>query len=286
MFVRPLDALEPVPILTTAAYIRGMFPSPDGRWFGFIENNFTLKKIPTSRWRTVTVGDDGRTITRRGVGTGRHDRIRDRRTRHRAPARGVGGGAGDGADAPESRARWSRSRAARYGCRRSQRALHDSLRDEAGSTRRRSRFSILPREPAHRTRGRLRRALRGEWTPGVCRGRRACGRRASISSRLETQGAPVEVLRPVIIDALGASAEFDIAARWHAGLFARRDLQQYRAPVWVDRQGQRNTDTCAAGALSASPALAGRQAPRRESSGGRETSTSGSWRGPGRPQSA
>ena len=45
ILVRPLDALEPVAILTTAAYIRGMFPSPDGRWFGYIENNFTLKKI-------------------------------------------------------------------------------------------------------------------------------------------------------------------------------------------------------------------------------------------------
>jgi hypothetical protein len=55
VFVRPLDALEPVAILTTAAYVRGMFPSPDGRWFAFIENNFTLRKIPTSGGSPVTV---------------------------------------------------------------------------------------------------------------------------------------------------------------------------------------------------------------------------------------
>jgi eukaryotic-like serine/threonine-protein kinase len=55
MFVRPLDALEPVPILSTAAYIKGLFASPDGRWFGFIENNFTLRKIPTAGGAPVTV---------------------------------------------------------------------------------------------------------------------------------------------------------------------------------------------------------------------------------------
>ena len=55
ILVRPLDALEPVPILTTAAYLRGLFPSPDGQWFAYVENNFTLRKISAAGGPPTTV---------------------------------------------------------------------------------------------------------------------------------------------------------------------------------------------------------------------------------------
>jgi hypothetical protein len=45
VLIRRPDVLEPLPIYTTASFIRGTFPSPDGRWIGFIENNFTLMKV-------------------------------------------------------------------------------------------------------------------------------------------------------------------------------------------------------------------------------------------------
>jgi serine/threonine-protein kinase len=48
ILVRPMNALEPVPILTTASWLRGIFPSPDGRWLAFFENAFTLEKVPAA----------------------------------------------------------------------------------------------------------------------------------------------------------------------------------------------------------------------------------------------
>ena len=43
IFIRALDALDPVAIATSSG-ARGVFVSPDGRWVGFIENT-TLKKV-------------------------------------------------------------------------------------------------------------------------------------------------------------------------------------------------------------------------------------------------
>jgi Tol biopolymer transport system component len=57
-------------------------------------------------------------------------------------------------------------------------------------------------------------------------------------SRLETQGTPVEVLRSVIIDTVGATPEFDIARdgtlAYPRGGTSSNDV----VPVWVDRQGR------------------------------------------------
>ena len=52
---RSLDSLESTPIFTTAAYLRGVFPSPDGRSLAFIENSFTLRRIPAAGGTPVTV---------------------------------------------------------------------------------------------------------------------------------------------------------------------------------------------------------------------------------------
>jgi Tol biopolymer transport system component len=45
ILVRPIDALEAVPILTTPSYVTGVFPSPDGQWIAYIDNRFTLRRI-------------------------------------------------------------------------------------------------------------------------------------------------------------------------------------------------------------------------------------------------
>jgi serine/threonine protein kinase/Tol biopolymer transport system component len=55
ILVRAMDGLDAGPILTTTAYLRGLFPSPDGRWLGFVENNFTLRKVSTTGGPAVTI---------------------------------------------------------------------------------------------------------------------------------------------------------------------------------------------------------------------------------------
>ena len=52
---RPLDSLESTSVFTTTAYLRGIFPSPDGRSLAFIENSFTLRRIPAAGGTPVTV---------------------------------------------------------------------------------------------------------------------------------------------------------------------------------------------------------------------------------------
>jgi serine/threonine protein kinase/Tol biopolymer transport system component len=47
LFVRALDALDPVPI-ASGVLLRGPFVSPNGQWVGFFENNTTLKKVAIS----------------------------------------------------------------------------------------------------------------------------------------------------------------------------------------------------------------------------------------------
>ena len=55
IMVRRMDTLDAVPIYTTAAYIRGMFPSPDGLWLAFIENSLTLRKVSIAGGPAVTI---------------------------------------------------------------------------------------------------------------------------------------------------------------------------------------------------------------------------------------
>ena len=53
LFVRALDALEPVAIFAGAP--RGPFVSPDGQWIGFVDNGDTLKKVAVTGGPAVTL---------------------------------------------------------------------------------------------------------------------------------------------------------------------------------------------------------------------------------------
>jgi serine/threonine-protein kinase len=53
LFVRALDALEPVAVFTGAP--RGPFVSPDGQWIGFVEGTISLKKVAVTGGPAVTL---------------------------------------------------------------------------------------------------------------------------------------------------------------------------------------------------------------------------------------
>jgi eukaryotic-like serine/threonine-protein kinase len=60
LFVRALDALEPVAVFTGAP--RGPFVSPDGQWIGFTDSNTVLKKVAVTGGPVVTLATlDGST---------------------------------------------------------------------------------------------------------------------------------------------------------------------------------------------------------------------------------
>jgi serine/threonine-protein kinase len=72
LFVRALDALEPVSVFTGNP--RGPFVSPDGRWIGFVDGGNTLKKVAVTGGPAVTVTTvDGPTA--RGATWGPDDTI-------------------------------------------------------------------------------------------------------------------------------------------------------------------------------------------------------------------
>jgi serine/threonine protein kinase len=248
IFVRRLEALEPVAVLTTAAYIRGMFPSPDGRWLGYVENNFTLRKIPTSGGAPVTVLTmDGPS---RGAAWGTDDTIVFATG---APETGLqrvasGGGtvsvltrpARDRGEVDHVQPAWlpgGRSLlftilTARGGLEAAKVAILDLA---SGATR-----TVL--EGGHAARyvdsGHLVYAAAGAlWAT-----------RFDLS-RLETRGAPVEVLRSVATGATGATADFDIARDGTLAYLGTAPSNTNRfVPVWVDREGRETP-------LPASPGL-------------------------------
>ena len=53
LFVRALDALEPVAVFTGAP--RGPFVSPDGQWIGFVDSSSVLKKVAVTGGPAVTL---------------------------------------------------------------------------------------------------------------------------------------------------------------------------------------------------------------------------------------
>jgi serine/threonine-protein kinase len=246
ILVRPLAALEPVAILTTAAYIRGMYPSPDGRWLAFVENNFTLKKIPTAGGVPVTVATmDGPS---RGAAWGADDTIvfasgAPDTGLQRVPA---GGGSvtvltrpvparGEldhvqPAWLPGGRSVLFTILAARGGFEAAKVAILDLA---TGTTR-----TVL--EGAYGARyvdtGHLVYAAGGAlWAM-----------RFDLS-RLETQGSPVEVVKSVIIDTVGAATEVDIASDGTLAYLRGAASSNVVVPVWVDRKGRET-------ALAAPPA--------------------------------
>ena len=60
LFVRALDALEPVAIASGKA-LRGPFVSPDGQWVGFLDGVITLRKVSITGGPPITLAtlDDG-----------------------------------------------------------------------------------------------------------------------------------------------------------------------------------------------------------------------------------
>jgi serine/threonine protein kinase/Tol biopolymer transport system component len=237
IFVRPLDALEPVAIMTTAAFIRGMYPSPDGRWFAYIENNFTVKKVSTSGGSAVTVVImDGPS---RGAAWGPDDTIAFATG---APDTGVqlvaaGGGSVTVLTRPDH-----------------ERGEADHVQPAWLPGGRSLLFTIVP------TRGGLDAAkvavfdLETKTTRTVLEGGygaryvpnghivyAASGALWAASfdlSRRQTTGAPVEVVRPLTVGVVGAAAEFDVAENGTLA-YSRGAISSDRlVPVWVDREGR------------------------------------------------
>ena len=276
IFVRPLDALEPVVILTTAAYIRGLYPSPDGRWFGYIENNFTLKKISTA---------GGAPVTGHWSSMARHAGWRgDRTTRscsaqaHPKPVFSASRPAAG--RSPCSRVRTTNAvRRITFSRRGSPTAeaccSRFSLR-EAVSMRRRSRFSIW-RAATHARYSKARTPRATSRAGTSCMRRPAAyGRTRFDLSRLETQGTPVEQLAGPRHPDGRRGRRVRYRRRWHAGVLARRDRQPSGESCVGRSAGARDTVTGAAGRLPPSTACSGRQARRgRSHRAARETSTSG-----------
>jgi tRNA A-37 threonylcarbamoyl transferase component Bud32 len=236
ILVRRLDALEPVAVLTTAAFIKGMYPSPDGWWFGYIENNFVFRKIPTTGGAPVTVltmdgpsrgaawGPDNTIVFATGApGTGLQRvasgggavRVLTRPDHDRGEADHV-----QPAWLPGGRSVLFTILSARGGLDAAKVAILDLA---TGATR-------IVLEGGYAARyvdsGHLVYAAAGAvWAT-----------RFDLS-RLETQGAPVEVLRSVAIQTAGAGAVFDIARNGTLA-YASGASSNRVVPVWVDRNAR------------------------------------------------
>jgi serine/threonine-protein kinase len=72
LFVRALDALEPVAIFKGAP--RGPFVSPDGQWVGFVDNNTVMKKVAITGGPAVTLSSTD-SSTPRGAAWSQDDTI-------------------------------------------------------------------------------------------------------------------------------------------------------------------------------------------------------------------
>ena len=57
IFLRPLDALAPLPLVTVTRgfELRGLAISPDDRWLAYIENSFTLRKVALTGGPSITL---------------------------------------------------------------------------------------------------------------------------------------------------------------------------------------------------------------------------------------
>jgi serine/threonine-protein kinase len=253
LFVRPLDALDPAVILTTAAYIRGTFPSPDGRWIGYVENNFTLKKISIAGGAPVTVVEfDG-------------------------PSRGVAWGPGDTIVFGTGASGTGLQRVASSGGAVTVLTRPNRERGEADHVQptwlpggRSVLFTIMPARGGLEmakvavldlASGQTRTVLEGAYAARYVESGHLVYESAGSLwvtrfdlSRLETQGTPVEQLRDVTIERLAAAPDFDIAGGtlvYSRGATASRRV----SPVWVDRQG-RETPLSAPAASYRHPRLA------------------------------
>jgi serine/threonine-protein kinase len=58
LFVRPLDQLEPIPLVRGSG-LRNPFVSPDGQWVGFYDGNVAMRKVPVTGGPAVLVAQLG-----------------------------------------------------------------------------------------------------------------------------------------------------------------------------------------------------------------------------------
>jgi serine/threonine-protein kinase len=237
MLVRPLDALEPVAIVTTAAFIRGIFPSPDGEWFGYIENAFVLRKVSATGGPSLTL------LTMDG------------------PSRGAAWGPDDAIVFATGASETGLQRVSANGGPVTVLTRPDRERGEADHVNpvwlpdgRRLLFTIVPTQGGRGlpsiavldlATGLWRTLLEGGYGARyVDSGHLVYGADGALWATrfdlkgLATQSARREVLRPVSVGGLGAVAEFDIASNG-ALAYSRGALSQdNRVPVWVDRDGR------------------------------------------------
>jgi eukaryotic-like serine/threonine-protein kinase len=223
--------------LTTAAFIRGIFPSPDGRWFGYVENIFTLKKIPTTGGAPVTiVAMDGPS---RGAAWGPDDTIVFATGAPQTGLQRVSSGGGpvsvltrpnhERGEADHVQPAWlpgGRS------------LLFTILAEQGGLDA--AKVAILDLAT-----GATRTVLEGGYAARYvgsghlvyAAGGALWGARFDLS-RLETRAAPIELLRPLAIGTTGAAAEFDIAANGTLAYSRGTISDEVKVPVWVDREGR------------------------------------------------
>jgi serine/threonine-protein kinase len=236
ILVRRLDALDATPILTTATYLRGAFPSPDGQWLAFIENSFTLRKVAIAGGPAATIvqmdgpsrgaswGSDGTIVFATGATDTGIQQV------------AASGGAvtvltrpnREGGEADHLHPVWLPGG----------RAVLFTIRPARGGINE-SRIAVLDLNT--RT---WRTVLEGGYGARYVQSGHlvyaATGALWAIRfdlSQLKTDGAPVEVLRPVPVGSIGAVAHFDVASDGTLAYprDARSDADAH-VPVWVDRQ--------------------------------------------------
>jgi hypothetical protein len=214
-----------------------MFPSPDGRWFGYIEDAFTLRKISAAGGPPVTV------VVMDG------------------PSRGAAWGPDDTLVFATGATDTGLQRVAASGGPVTVLTRPDREHGEYDHVHpvwlpggRGLLFTILPEQGGLDAAkvavldlgtGRWRTVLEGHAARYVDSGHLVYAATGALwatrfdLARLEPRGAPVEVLRPVGIGPLGGTAEFDIASSGTLAYSRDIVIEGSRVqPVWVDRQGR------------------------------------------------
>jgi serine/threonine-protein kinase len=238
ILVRRMDAFDAVPILTTATYLRGAFPSPDGQWLAFVENSFTLRKVSIAGGPPATVlqmdgpsrgvewGPDGTIV----FATGATDTGLQQVAASGGPATVLTRPDRERGEADHLNPAWLPGG----------RALLFTIRSATGGLND-SRVAVLDLS-ARTWHTVVEGGYGARYVPSghlVYAATDALWAIRFDLSRLRTDGAPVEVLRPVPVGSLGAVAHFDVAQDGTLA-YPRDALGEgaARVPVWVDRHGR------------------------------------------------
>ena len=237
ILVRSMDSLQPQTILMSPGYLRGLFPSPDARWFGFIDNIFSLRKIPVTGGPAVTV------------------------TTLDGPSRGATWGPGDSIVFATASIETGLQQVSASGGIVNVLTRPDRARGEADHVQpswlpdgRGVLFTVLPQTGGpEAAKVAVFEVASRKWhtVVEVGYGARyvdtghlvyaAAGALWAVRfdlSRLATVGEPIEVLKPIVSSGTAAVAQFDVASN---GTFvypqnAHTDRDPH-LPIWVDRRG-------------------------------------------------